>query len=243
MKANIKFQVAEKIGGFQAELMPDLKKVNIEGIGTGEISYASFNPGMIIINHIDYVRLSDSGNEVLQSKGVDISKDVKFRIPESTQNEIKERFNSTYDDFKTDVLNGKIQIKISIVGSDFPHAVLASDLEEYEGLKMWDLFYNYFSEELHIYDAYKWIDEKYQKSGIDVTWVVISKMLEKERIKQEKEEKKKQIFEKAKTTGENQLLYKYSDECNDPEESCDIDDVYIFAMPDGATEEERFHNW
>jgi len=66
---------------------------------------------------------------------------------------------------------------------------------------------------------------------------------EKERQQKEKEEKNKEVFNKAHETGERQLLYKYSDDCNDPTEDCSLDMVYIYAMPDGKIETVRQHTW
>jgi hypothetical protein len=63
------------------------------------------------------------------------------------------------------------------------------------------------------------------------------------KTKAEKEAKRQAIFDKAKETGEKQLLRQWSDECNDPNESCDIDTVYEWAMPDGTTKVERHHTW
>ncbi|AEB77619.1 hypothetical protein CbC4_7008 (plasmid) [Clostridium botulinum BKT015925] len=52
--------------------------------------------------------------------------------------------------------------------------------------------------------------------------------------KRKKEEDKKNIFEKAKLTGEKQILKKWSEGCNDHNESCDIDNIILYAMPDGT---------
>lgn len=46
---------------------------------------------------------------------------------------------------------------------------------------------------------------------------------------------------KAVATGEKQLLNKYMDECNDPNEECSTDSVSIYAMPDGTICESRQH--
>ena len=40
-----------------------------------------------------------------------------------------------------------------------------------------------------------------------------------------------------------QVLSKTHDECNDPDESCDIDEIIEYAMPDGTTETVRHHTW
>ena len=61
--------------------------------------------------------------------------------------------------------------------------------------------------------------------------------------KDEKETAKDAIFAKAKATGEKQILNQWSEDCNEPEESCDIDNIIEFAMPDGSTKTERNHTW
>lgn len=69
------------------------------------------------------------------------------------------------------------------------------------------------------------------------------KMGENKKHKQEAELKRLQAFETAKKTGTKQFLSSWSEECNEPEESCDIDNVYLYAMPDGSMKEERNHTW
>lgn len=59
---------------------------------------------------------------------------------------------------------------------------------------------------------------------------------------QTKKEKEK-IFEKAKETGQKQLLRKWAEECSDPNESCSVDVVYEWALPDGSVQMERHHTW
>jgi len=61
--------------------------------------------------------------------------------------------------------------------------------------------------------------------------------------KLEKELKIKAIYAEAKATGIKQLLYKYSDDCDDDNEDCSLDMVYEYAMPDGTTKTERQHTW
>lgn len=61
--------------------------------------------------------------------------------------------------------------------------------------------------------------------------------------KNKKEEKVKNIFEKAKITGTKQFLNSWSEPCNNPHESCDIDNVVLYAMPDGSQKLERYHTW
>jgi hypothetical protein len=61
--------------------------------------------------------------------------------------------------------------------------------------------------------------------------------------KAEKQDKEAEIFAKAKETGEPQKLESFSVECNNPDESCDIDTIIIYAMPDGTKKEERIHSY
>ena len=48
---------------------------------------------------------------------------------------------------------------------------------------------------------------------------------------------------KAKETGEKQAIRQYSDDCDDPNEECDMDIVTVWAMPNGAIKETRQHTW
>jgi hypothetical protein len=50
-------------------------------------------------------------------------------------------------------------------------------------------------------------------------------------------------FEEAKRTGKPVIIAEWSDECNDPDEECDIDNITKYAMPDGSTKIERSHTW
>jgi len=58
-----------------------------------------------------------------------------------------------------------------------------------------------------------------------------------------KEAKETPIFQKAKETGEPQIIESYPVECNDPREECDTDIVTIYAMPDGTTKRTQNHTW
>lgn len=66
----------------------------------------------------------------------------------------------------------------------------------------------------------------------------------KEKEKEEKERKEREaIFEKARVTGEKQVLSKILCDCNDPYEECNLDIIYLYALPNGETEEVRTHTW
>lgn len=65
--------------------------------------------------------------------------------------------------------------------------------------------------------------------------------LEAERNAKKAERKNK--FAEAATTGKPVVLEMWIDECNDPDESCDIDNICVYAMPDGTEKTERHHTW
>lgn len=69
---------------------------------------------------------------------------------------------------------------------------------------------------------------------------VNDKKLAKDKIENDK---KAEIYLLAKKTGEKQLLYKWSESCNDKNEECDIDNLYQYVMPDGTLKIERHHTW
>ena len=53
---------------------------------------------------------------------------------------------------------------------------------------------------------------------------------------------RQQIFDKAKATGEKQLLRSYvSNDCLDNLPDCSFDNVYIWAMPDGTEKKTHSH--
>jgi len=83
----------------------------------------------------------------------------------------------------------------------------------------------------------------FEVSHADVMKIYDEIIAEKEAKKVEKEDKEKAIFETAKTTGEKQLIEKYTVECNDPHEECDIDIITVYAMPDGTKKTVRNHTW
>lgn len=51
------------------------------------------------------------------------------------------------------------------------------------------------------------------------------------------------IFAKAAATGKPQLLRQWMEDCSDPNEDCNSDCCYEYAMPDGTTKIERHHAW
>jgi len=73
---------------------------------------------------------------------------------------------------------------------------------------------------------------------------IYNSIIEQKEEKEENDNKERQlIMEKAVQTGKKQVLSITHDECNDPDESCDIDEIVEYAMPDGTTKVVRHHTW
>jgi len=90
----------------------------------------------------------------------------------------------------------------------------------------------------------------YEIDGIDLDKVIANAQkeidIEKKEIAAKKEEenaKTESIFQKAKDTGERQELYRYSIDCTDRDEECDVDIVTVYAMPDGTQKKEVHHTY
>lgn len=83
----------------------------------------------------------------------------------------------------------------------------------------------------------------FEVSHSDIMRIYNEIIAEKEAKKAEAEDKKKALFEKAKETGEKQILERYSVDRCDPEEDCDLDIVTVYAMPDGRTQRTQTHTW
>jgi len=91
--------------------------------------------------------------------------------------------------------------------------------------------------------AFVWSEDIFALPRKLVDLEIINIREKKQKIKVDREEKKAIIFAKAKETGERQLLNQWSEKCNDPDESCDVDNIYEYAMPDGTVKTERHHTW
>ena len=73
---------------------------------------------------------------------------------------------------------------------------------------------------------------------------ILEEKFNKERERKMLEAKtRRDKFSEAKRTGKPVVIKQWSEECNDPNEECDIDNVYVYAMPDGSTKKERHHTW
>lgn len=67
--------------------------------------------------------------------------------------------------------------------------------------------------------------------------------MEKARIEQLEKENLQAKFDHAARTGRPVVINQYTDDCNDPREECSMDNVTVYAMPDGSTKTSRSHTW
>lgn len=92
----------------------------------------------------------------------------------------------------------------------------------------------------------------YGKSYLDIGLADLIKKIkevekELETKEVEKENKNKEYYNKklaeAKEKNEKVVFTIWSDECNDPEEECNIDNITKYLYPDGTYETVRTHTW
>jgi len=83
----------------------------------------------------------------------------------------------------------------------------------------------------------------FEVSNEDMMEIYNSIVEQKEEKKEKEDTERQDIFERAAQIGEKQILSKTHEECNDPDESCDIDEIIEYAMPDGTIKTVRHHTW
>lgn len=245
--------VGVRLGGLKCTIAEDMKNCEIEGIGKAGISYCSINPHGVIINNIEINPYAEEENENFYALADKACIKVKKFKPGSGQNGfslsdeqkkiIANEIKRKYDNFLSDIKAKKIRIYVSIVGCDFPHAVLKINEKEYEGMNAWNFFYIFTDTENHIYNAYKWLANEKQVDGLDVTDEVAQEIERRTQRKIEKEEKRKAVFDEAKRIGKKIKLYSYTDECRSKNEDCSTDIITRYAMPDGSEIEEVTHTY
>lgn len=221
---SIELVIAEKLGGLKCIVNDDMKSCEVEGIGRAEVSYCSMRPHDVIINNIE---INPYNNEavvnfikIAESKGIKVKCKKRqngtidpgrcgFSLSDEQKRTISDRINSVYDSFVSDILSGKIRIYVSIVGCDWPHAVLGIKEREYQGLKAWDLFFHWADEKNKIYEAHRWISREKQKDNTDVTEDVFEELkkraIKAEESKKKTDEKRKIESEKLKQAFEDEL--------------------------------------
>lgn len=68
-------------------------------------------------------------------------------------------------------------------------------------------------------------------------------ILDRKAFKQMEKERIEKLFAEASLTMRDVLIERYTEDCNDPNEECDIDEVLIYATPNGTRKVVRNHTW
>jgi len=87
-----------------------------------------------------------------------------------------------------------------------------------------------------------------KEEAIELYQTEVSKMdkIEDDEIEfrnEEEAKKRREVKALVEATGEAQILKRYSTECDDPDEECNLDYVTIWLLPNGRTIEKRQHTW
>ena len=184
-------------------------------------------------------------------KGVNIPDDMLEELKKEIEN-AKEEQKKKINDIVSKIANGSIKIKFSVIGNDYKRF-----LPRVENLpKEFDIYENDILisaiKKLGVNDIVSYADnyilarapKRDIKDGEFLITLSEAINLEKTLDSQKRrEEKVQEIFNKAKETGERQELERWTEECNDKNEACDIDIITVYAMPDGTKMTERSHTW
>jgi hypothetical protein len=84
------------------------------------------------------------------------------------------------------------------------------------------------------------LGDKFEVALEELIRPYIDNKLEKEN---KETERVNALFQMAKETNTPQIIKQWSEDCNDPREDCNVDIVYVYAMPDGTRKTERHHTW
>jgi len=105
-------------------------------------------------------------------------------------------------------------------------------------------------EKVHKFGAYDLFGKEDEKNLVshETVMKIYNGIIEEKKNKQAekkaaKEAKENPIFQKAKETGEPQIIESHPVECEDPREECNTDIVTVYAMPDGTTKRTQNHTW
>lgn len=193
----MEFTVAEKLGGLKAIISDSLGWADIEGIGKCKISWASMRPDYPVVNYIDpWGDGLKALYAIAEKHGIDHrNKEIKIGFTEEQKQALYSKLKRQHQQFYEDLMAGKIPVKISMVGCDWPHPVLHIDDQPQYGIKTWNLYYFLLEEKYHIYDSLGFIPEDKQTDGADVTREVIARIKEVEDIHAAKkaEEARRQV--------------------------------------------------
>jgi hypothetical protein len=143
----IEITVARALGGLKAYIKDDLRTVEIEGYGGGQLAWASMRPERPAINGIEVSKYSDAYPALLRlarERGLKIKdgQTLTFALTDEQKEQIYQYLREIYEAFERDLLEGKIRVHINRVGIDNPKLVAGISIKEYRGLRAWDIFYN-----------------------------------------------------------------------------------------------------
>jgi hypothetical protein len=143
----IEITIAKALGGLRAYIKDNLKTVEIEGYGSGWLSWASMRPEHPALNDIEVSKYSDAYPALLRlarERGIKIKdgQTLTFALTDEQKKQIYQRLLEVYRDFEQDLLDCQIRVHIDQVGVDHPKPVVGISIKEYKGLKAWDIFYN-----------------------------------------------------------------------------------------------------
>ena len=178
--------------------------------------------------------------------GVSLNEELLTEIKAIKDKLISER-KELIKDTVSKIAAGEIKIVFKEVGceyptiiawvDDIPKALKGQEIDLME--KAIEVFDKYFCG-----DACAYIKNRAKvNKACEMTLEDALNMKEIIKKREERENKLKDIFKKAKETGIKQEIRHWSEECNDTNEACDIDIVTEYAMPDGSKKIVRSHTW
>jgi hypothetical protein len=202
------------------------------------------------IEGIQFSKFSDLAKK-LNSK-----KSVLFSLPQDALEYVRSTAEEKINELKDDAQKQTVKKWYWAIGGDTHQLYVSADVDTEFRPDLKEIEETIQKNKRNLIDA---LTEKSTKSERETGlytpagWFEISNdemmeiynsIVEQKEEKKEKDNKERQaMMEKATQTGEKQILSKTHEECNDPEESCDIDEIIEYAMPDGTTKTVRYHTW
>lgn len=169
------------------------------------------------------------------------------KLIETKNNMIKEE-NEKKEKLINDLVSGELKLRFQMMGCDYRYLDFTTQNIE----DTYELKYNVVNDcirtavnkfdkymDIHNLKNLKIVEDK--KEQFEIT---LEELLS-ERIKanQKKDDKLNSLIEKAKETGKKQFVTRWTEECNDDNEECDIDTITQYIDENGELSEVRDHNW
>jgi len=160
---------------------------------------------------------------------------------QALKDELLSKRKRRIEDYKRNVIAGTESLSVKEVGRDWPHKALYPK--------------DAFGEEVgypQAYDALRDIFEGTIETGEvlpdevpegEISYAQCYAVIQKLQRRRKQEEDKQAAIERAKATGQPQLIAAWIQSCCDPREECDVDQHREIAMPDGTIRREWNHTW